>query len=139
MNNYKGFSIELVQSFFRQILRSVGFLHRIGYTHTDLKPENILLESGNFYERRSKNGNHKYFIPSRDKIRIIDFGGATKYNEYHSSIINTRQYRSPEVLLQCCKWSEVSDVWSIGCIICELYTGDLFFATHADEEHIAMI
>ncbi len=44
MNHYRGFSMKLVQSFFRQILRSVGFLHKIGYTHTDLKPENILLE-----------------------------------------------------------------------------------------------
>jgi hypothetical protein len=30
-------------------------------------------------------------------------------------------------------------VWSIGCIICELYTGELFFPTHEDEEHLAMI
>lgn len=91
----------MVQSFFRQILRSIGFLHRIGYTHTDLKPENILLESGRYYERKSNTVNSKYYVPYRDKIRIIDFGGATKYNEYHSSIINTRQYRSPEVILQC--------------------------------------
>lgn len=95
MNNYKGFSLDLIQSFFRQVLRSVGFLHHIGYTHTDLKPENILLESGRYYERRTKNDNQKYFVPERDTVRIIDFGGATKYNEYHSTIINTRQYRSP--------------------------------------------
>lgn len=44
MNDYHGFSIKMVQSFFKQILQSVGFLHKIGYTHTDLKPENILLE-----------------------------------------------------------------------------------------------
>lgn len=75
----------------------------------------------------------------RDKVRIIDFGGATRHDEYHSSIINTRQYRSPEVILQCCKWDEISDVWSIGCIICELYSGGLLFPTHSDEEHLAMI
>lgn len=44
MNKYKGFPLPLAQSFFRQILRSVGFMHKIGYTHTDLKPENVLLE-----------------------------------------------------------------------------------------------
>lgn len=48
MNKFKGFPIKLVQSFFKQILRSIGFLHRIGYTHTDLKPENILLESQDY-------------------------------------------------------------------------------------------
>lgn len=44
LNQYRGFPMKLVQSFFKQILRSIGFLHKIGYTHTDLKPENILLE-----------------------------------------------------------------------------------------------
>lgn len=47
-NNLKGFPLHMVRSFARQILRSVGFLHRIGYTHTDLKPENILLEKTKF-------------------------------------------------------------------------------------------
>lgn len=141
MNNFAGFPLRLVQSFFKQILRSIGFLHRIGFTHTDLKPENILLESQEYYETPfgQYSTKNKYFLPNRDKIRIIDFGGATKYDEYHSSIINTRQYRSPEVILQCCKWDEISDVWSIACIICELYTGELFFPTHSDEEHLAMI
>lgn len=40
--------MKYVQSFFKQILRSIGFLHRIGYTHTDLKPENILLENPDY-------------------------------------------------------------------------------------------
>lgn len=43
-NNYRGFPLKMVQTFFKQILRTVAFIHRIGYTHTDLKPENILLE-----------------------------------------------------------------------------------------------
>lgn len=50
MNKFQGFSHKLTQSFFKQILKSVGFLHKIGYTHTDLKPENILLEKPDFYE-----------------------------------------------------------------------------------------
>ena len=142
MNNYKGFPISMVQSFFRQILVSIGFMHSIGYTHTDLKPENILLEDESYYEVPSNNHErrrNKYYLPKCKKIRIIDFGGATKYNEYHSSIINTRQYRSPEVILQSIPWSEISDVWSIGCIISELITGELLFPTHDDVEHLAMM
>ncbi|EGR33534.1 hypothetical protein IMG5_049940 [Ichthyophthirius multifiliis] len=69
----------------------------------------------------------------------LDFGGATFQHEHHSSTINTRQYRSPEVILQCCKWNESSDIWSIGCIIIELYSGKLYFSTHDNYEHIAMI
>lgn len=59
---------------------------------------------------------------------VIDFGGATYDYESKSSIINTRQYRSPEVILGL-GWSYPSDIWSAGCIIAELYLGELLFAT----------
>lgn len=141
-NNYKGFPIHMVRSFFRQILVSVGFLHSIGYTHTDLKPENVLLEKTKFRKEAypSKNGEDSWIeLPENDTIRIIDFGGATENSDHHSKIINTRQYRSPEVILGCCEWSTISDVWSIGCIIAELYTGELYFPTHENIEHLRMI
>jgi serine/threonine protein kinase len=37
--------------------------------------------------------------PVHPEIRLIDFGGATFEDDYHTKIINTRQYRSPEVVL----------------------------------------
>ncbi len=40
-----------------------------------------------------------YKYPIDKTIRIIDFGGATYKHERHSDIINTRQYRAPEVIL----------------------------------------
>ena len=85
----------MVKKFFFQILKSLSFIHKVGYTHTDLKPENILLERDDFEVRKNYRGVEKYYYPLETKLRIIDFGSATKYDEYHSSIINTRQYRSP--------------------------------------------
>jgi dual-specificity kinase len=32
-------------------------------------------------------------------IRLIDFGSATFENEYHSSVVSTRHYRAPEIIL----------------------------------------
>ena len=72
-------------------------------------------------------------------MRIIDFGGATLFNQHHSAVICTRQYRPPEVILECCEWNELADVWSIGCIVVELLSGDLLFPTHSDPEHLVMI
>jgi len=43
------------------------------------------------------------------------------------------------VTLKCGEWDKKSDVWGIGCIILELITGTLFFATHDTYEHLAMI
>ena len=71
---------------------------------------------------------------------MIDFGGATYAHESHTLIINTRQYRAPEVILENRSWDEKSDIWSMACIIVELYTGELFFDTHDNNlEHLAMI
>lgn len=64
-----------------------------------------------------------------DCIAVIDFGGATYDNDSHKSrIINTRQYRGPEVTLEV-GWSFPSDLWCVGCLICELYSGELLFQT----------
>ena len=71
---------------------------------------------------------------------MIDFGGATYAKDSHTLIINTRQYRAPEVILENHSWDEKSDIWSMACIVIELYTGELFFDTHDNNlEHLAMI
>ena len=44
------------------------------------------------------------YLPADHRIKIIDLGGAVFDHEDHDCIINTRQYRAPEVQLQCCKW-----------------------------------
>lgn len=69
---------------------------------------------------------------------MIDFGGATFDDEHKSTIVNTRQYRAPEVILQL-GWSFASDIWSVGCIAAELYTGELLFPTHSNTEHLALM
>lgn len=78
-------------------------------------------------------------VPASTRVKVIDFGGATYDNDAHkSTIVNTRQYRAPEVILEL-GWSYPSDLWSAGCIIAELYTGDLLFATHNNAEHLALM
>merc|ERR1719387_1745961 len=79
-----------------------------------------------------------YLRPTTSNIKLIDFGNATYEGEHHSSIINTRQYRAPEVILAL-GWNEKSDIWSLGCILMELYTGELLFGTHENLEHLALM
>ena len=60
------------------------------------------------------------------EVKICDVGNACWFNHHFSTIIQTRQYRSPEVLLGI-NYSETSDIWSLACIIFELATGDFLF------------
>ena len=79
-----------------------------------------------------------YMVPRHAKIKIIDFGGATYDDAHKSTIVNTRQYRGPEVTLEL-GWSYASDMWSCGCIIAEIASGELLFPTHDNLEHLAMM
>lgn len=71
-------------------------------------------------------------------IKLIDFGSATFDDEHHSTIVSTRHYRAPEVILEL-GWNQTCDVWSIGCILFELYLGITLFQTHDNREHLAMM
>ena len=60
------------------------------------------------------------------QVKICDIGNACWFNYHFSTIIQTRQYRSPEVILGI-NYNETSDIWSLACIIYELITGDFLF------------
>lgn len=71
-------------------------------------------------------------------IKVVDFGSATYDDEHHSTLVSTRHYRAPEVILAL-GWSQPCDVWSIGCILIEYYLGFTVFQTHDSKEHLAMM
>jgi len=137
-HGFKPFPLFCVRDFARQILDALDFIHSFGLIHTDLKPENIMLVSNKERSYRCNDGSDQQ-IPASTCIKLIDFGGATYDNDKKSSVINTRQYRAPEVILGLNGWSLPSDLWSTGCIVAELYKGDLLFQTHDNTEHLALI
>ena len=90
-------------------------------THTDLKPENLLFVVPGDWSVEFVGPGKKPVRRMRDsRVKLIDFGSATFEWEHHSSVVSTRHYRAPEVILEL-GWSHPCDVWSIGCIIFELY------------------
>ena len=148
LNNFMGFNIVQIQQIAKQLLEGVDFIHRNNIIHTDLKPENILFVNSDYKKilelpiniRNDKINNLFYNNIKCCDIKIIDFGSALDDTEEECyGIINTRQYRAPEVILQCCPINNKTDIWSIGCILYELYTGDMLFPTHDDEEHLCFI
>ncbi|KAI9880265.1 MAG: dual specificity protein kinase kns1 [Pleopsidium flavum] len=148
-NAFVPFPSSQIQSFARQLLTSVAFLHDLNLIHTDLKPENILMVSNSYqtftYNRQIPSSSTTIQRQARQRrvlldteIRLIDFGSATFDDEYHSSVVSTRHYRAPEIILNL-GWSFPCDIWSIGCILVEFFTGDALFQTHDNLEHLAMM
>lgn len=127
----------------------MSVLHDLNLIHTDLKPENILLVNDQYqtftYNRSIPSSSKQTARQARlrrvllnPEIRLIDFGSATFDDEYHSSVVSTRHYRAPEIILNL-GWSFPCDIWSIGCILVEFFTGDALFQTHDNLEHLAMM
>ncbi|GFR49286.1 hypothetical protein Agub_g11295 [Astrephomene gubernaculifera] len=141
-NGYKPFPLDVVQDFGRQLLQAVSYMHELRLVHTDLKPENILLTSPECAQPAESSGSSGSgrccSRPPSSDIKVIDFGSATFEEQYHSCIVSTRHYRAPEVILGL-GWSYPCDMWSVGCILIELTTGEALFQTHENLEHLAMM
>jgi len=120
-NNFVGLSIEQIKKYAIQILSSLKMLKEHNIIHCDLKPENILLK-----EQRSS------------IIKLIDFGSSCFENEKIYTYIQSRFYRAPEIMLGI-SYTTAIDMWSLGCILAELYTGFPIFPGESEPEQMALI
>ncbi|XP_077438148.1 SRSF protein kinase 1a isoform X1 [Vanacampus margaritifer] len=78
------------------------------------------------------------------KVKIADLGNACWVHKHFTEDIQTRQYRSLEVLIGA-GYSTPADIWSAACMAFELVTGDYLFEPHSgedysrDEDHLALM
>jgi dual specificity tyrosine-phosphorylation-regulated kinase 2/3/4 len=120
-NQFRGFSLKLIRRFTKQMLSSLNLLKQHKVIHCDLKPENILLRH-----------------PMHSEIKVIDFGSSCFEKEKVYTYIQSRFYRSPEVILGM-NYGLPIDMWSLGCILAELYTGVPIFPGENEQEQLACI
>ena len=78
------------------------------------------------------------------QVKLCDMGNACYIDKHYSEIIQTREYRSPEVIMNG-DYDESADVWSLACMIFELVTGDYLFdpkkgkSFRKNDDHLALI
>ncbi len=137
-NNFEAFPIDQVVSITQQLTEAVKFMHQLHICHTDLKPENIMFVNSAYDDVYSESRGRIVRIIRDTRVKVIDFGSAVMEGERRPTTIQTRHYRAPEVVLEC-GWSYPADVWSVGCILYELLTGQCLFMTHDNLEHLAMM
>ncbi|RDX45433.1 hypothetical protein OH76DRAFT_1486267 [Lentinus brumalis] len=120
-NNFHGFTTGLIRRFTSQMLQSLALMRHHRIVHCDLKPENVLLRH-----------------PAKSAIKVIDFGSSCFEHEKIYTYIQSRFYRSPEVILGM-NYHMAIDMWSLGCIMAELYTGFPIFPGENEQEQLACI
>ncbi|KAF4322655.1 hypothetical protein BBO99_00002746 [Phytophthora kernoviae] len=115
------FSIPRLKKITIEVLEALDTLHALGLVHCDLKPENILIQ--NF---------------SSCTIKVIDFGSACFVTDELTSYVQSRSYRAPEVILGLL-YDQKIDLWSLGCVIAEMFTGEVLFRNDSEQTLLARI
>ncbi|OHT01876.1 CMGC family protein kinase [Tritrichomonas foetus] len=105
-----------IRTIMKQLMEALCFIHMNGVIHCDLKPDNILFKG-----------------ESTHNICLIDFGSATTSMCGQGQYIQSRFYRSPEVMLGL-PYNSMIDIWSAGCVAAELYLDFAIFACECESD-----
>lgn len=135
-----GIPLPLIKKIVKDTLHGLDFMHKLGVIHTDLKPENVMASRPIFpYPPFAGSDDTDVFNALEDDPNTIDFklgdiGNSCFVNNPLNDLIQTRQYRSPEVLLGL-PYDTSADIWSLACMTFELTTRNhLFDPTYEEEE-----
>ncbi|CCM02382.1 uncharacterized protein FIBRA_04477 [Fibroporia radiculosa] len=112
LRNYGAFEEPLVRNWVRQILLGLNYLHERDIIHRDIKGANILVDN--------KGG-----------IKISDFGISKKVEDnllpghraHRPSLQGSVFWMAPEVVKQTA-YTQKADIWSVGCLVVEMLTGE---------------
>ncbi|EZG68467.1 protein kinase domain protein [Gregarina niphandrodes] len=115
------FTLGCLQKITHQVLIALQYVHSLRLIHSDLKPENILVQD-----------------QTLPLVKIIDFGSSCYEYDKLSSYIQSRAYRAPEVILGL-SYDHKIDMWSLGCVIAELWTNFVLFQNDSIHALLARI
>ncbi|XP_038162661.1 homeodomain-interacting protein kinase 3 isoform X2 [Cyprinodon tularosa] len=107
-NKFSPLPLKVIRPVLEQVATALKKLKSMGLIHADLKPENIMLVD-----------------PVRQpyRVKVIDFGSASHVSKaVCSTYLQSRYYRAPEIILGL-PFCEAIDMWSLGCVIAELFLG----------------
>jgi len=123
-----------IKCYMLQLLEGLHYLHGSQILHRDMKAANLLIN------------NHGI-------LQIADFGLARPYDDDppkpgkgggeatrdYTTLVVTRWYRPPELLLQLRRYTTAIDMWGVGCVFGEMFKGKPILAGSTDLNQAYMI
>jgi dual specificity tyrosine-phosphorylation-regulated kinase 2/3/4 len=121
LQRFVPFAPTIIQTVAREVGEALRYTHTHGIIHGDIKPENILFSD-----------------LTRQSIKVIDFGCSCYIGKILFTYIQSRFYRAPEVVFGL-QYGTAIDIWSLGCVLCEMLTGEPVFPAEDEKELVQMI
>ncbi|XP_028966513.1 homeodomain-interacting protein kinase 2 [Galendromus occidentalis] len=123
-NKFSPLPLKYIRPILQQVLTALLKLKQLGLIHADLKPENIMLVDP---------------IRQPFRVKVIDFGSASHVSKaVCSTYLQSRYYRAPEIILGL-PFCEAIDMWSLGCVIAELFLGWPLYPGSSEYDQIRYI
>ncbi|GIX90762.1 homeodomain-interacting protein kinase 2 [Caerostris darwini] len=123
-NKFSPLALKCIRPILIQVLTALLKLKQLGLIHADLKPENIMLVKPKTQPLR---------------VKVIDFGSASYTSKaVCSTYLQSRYYRAPEIILGL-QFNEAIDMWSLGCVIAELFLGWPLYPGSSEYDQIRYI
>ncbi|XP_050481132.1 homeodomain-interacting protein kinase 2 isoform X13 [Bombus huntii] len=123
-NKFSPLPLKYIRPILQQVLTALLKLKQLGLIHADLKPENIMLVD-----------------PVRQpyRVKVIDFGSASHVSKaVCNTYLQSRYYRAPEIILGL-PYCEAIDMWSLGCVVAELFLGWPLYPGSSEYDQIRYI
>lgn len=123
-NKFQPLPLKYIRPITQQVLTALLKLKQLGLIHADLKPENIML-----------------LDPVRQpyRVKVIDFGSASHVSKaVCNTYLQSRYYRAPEIILGL-PFCEAIDMWSLGCVVSELFLGWPLYPGSSEYDQIRYI
>lgn len=100
-----------------ECLQGVNACHKNNFFHRDIKPENFLINEHNI-------------------VKVADFGLAREIRSRppYTDYVSTRWYRAPELLIGSTTYNSPIDIFALGCVIAEMYTGRPIFPGNSEAD-----
>lgn len=117
-NNKKFIDTKRIESWCTQLVSALEYMHDKRICHRDIKPANILLDS------------------TMDRVVLCDMGSAKKIEDGGKNVpyVCSRYYRSPENIFGIETYDCKIDVWSLGCVMIEIHSGEILFKGSSNKE-----
>ncbi len=116
-------SLSVIRTSMLEFIKSLEYLHSLGICHRDIKPHNVLVDAEN------------------EMAKLCDFGCSKRLVEGEPNIqyICARYYRAPEIVFSWAYYTCAIDMWSVGCVMAELFTGKPLFPGKNSVDQLARI